>query len=100
MLLLSSTALGQGGSRAGKNGIFSENYGGRGLSVATLWEIQQRPGGQVAEIIPELNQRTLARMTAGEKRLARRLKTLLGDDYLVWYDIPVGRQRRYPDFIR
>ncbi|OQX44901.1 MAG: DNA helicase II, partial [Candidatus Sedimenticola endophacoides] len=31
--------------------------------------------------------------------MARRLKTLLGDDYLVWYDIPVGRQRRYPDFI-
>jgi len=38
-------------------------------------------------------------MTAGEKRLARRLEALLDDDYLVWYDIPVGRKRRYPDFI-
>jgi len=38
-------------------------------------------------------------MTAGEKRLARRLQDLLEDDYLVWYDIPVGKTRRYPDFI-
>ena len=38
-------------------------------------------------------------MTSGEKRVARRLKALLEDDYLVWYDIPVGKQRRYPDFI-
>lgn len=38
-------------------------------------------------------------MTAGEKRLARRLESLLDDDYLVWYDIPVGRKNRYPDFI-
>ncbi len=38
-------------------------------------------------------------MTAGEKRVARRLKELLEDDYLVWYDIPVGKNRRYPDFI-
>src|SRR5690554_5086453 len=38
-------------------------------------------------------------MTAGERRVARRLEALLEDDYLVWYDIPIGRQRRYPDFI-
>lgn len=31
--------------------------------------------------------------------MARRLKDLLEDDYLVWYDIPVGKHRRYPDFI-
>ena len=53
----------------------------------------------MAEIIPPLNKQTLSRMTAGEKRLARRLEALLEDDYLVWYDIPVGRHRRYPDFI-
>ncbi|WP_293688414.1 nuclease-related domain-containing protein [Thiolapillus sp.] len=53
----------------------------------------------MAEIIPPLNRETLGRMTAGEKRVARRLKELLEDDYLVWYDIPIGRQRRYPDFI-
>lgn len=38
-------------------------------------------------------------MTSGEKRLARRLQMLLEDDYLCWFDIPVGRTRRYPDFI-
>ena len=53
----------------------------------------------MAEIIPPLNKQTLGRMTSGEKRFARRLETLLEDDYLVWYDISVGKQRRYPDFI-
>jgi hypothetical protein len=53
----------------------------------------------MAEIIPSLNRQTLARMTSGEKRLAQRLQALLEDDYLVWYDIPVGSKRRYPDFI-
>ncbi len=53
----------------------------------------------MAEIIPTLNRQTLGRMTKGEKRFARVLEHLLEDDYLVWYDIPVGRQRRYPDFI-
>ncbi|MEJ1411897.1 MAG: 3'-5' exonuclease [Candidatus Sedimenticola sp. (ex Thyasira tokunagai)] len=53
----------------------------------------------MAEIIPSLNKQTLSRMTSGEKRLARRLQDLLEDDYLVWYDIPIGRKRRYPDFI-
>ncbi len=38
----------------------------------------------MAEIIPPLNRQTLSRMTAGEKRLARRLESLLEDDYLVW----------------
>ena len=38
-------------------------------------------------------------MTSGEKRLARRLESYLEDDYLIWYDIPVGRKHRYPDFI-
>lgn len=53
----------------------------------------------MAEIIPALNRHSLGRMTAGEKRVARRLRDLLEDDYLVWYDIPIGKQRRYPDFI-
>lgn len=52
----------------------------------------------MAQLIPSLNT-CLSRMTAGEKRLARRLETLLDDDYLCWYDIPVGRNNRYPDFI-
>lgn len=53
----------------------------------------------MAQIIPPLNKYTLGRMTPGEKRVARRLKELLEDDYLVWYDIPVGKKQRYPDFI-
>jgi len=53
----------------------------------------------MAEIIPSLNQQTLARMTSGEKRVVRCLQTLLEDDYLIWYDIPIGKTRRYPDFI-
>jgi len=38
-------------------------------------------------------------MMSGEKRFARRVEALLEDDYLCWYDIPVGKKRRYPDFI-
>lgn len=53
----------------------------------------------MAEIIPGLTRDVLKRMTAGEKRFAQRLKDLLEDDYLCWYDIPIGKQRRYPDFI-
>jgi hypothetical protein len=53
----------------------------------------------MAEIIPSLTKQILSHMTPGEKRLARRLEALLEDDYLVWYDIPVGKKRRYPDFI-
>ena len=41
-------------------------------------------------------------MEAGEKRFAYRLESLLEDDYLCWFDIPLGGlkgNRRYPDFI-
>lgn len=51
----------------------------------------------MATIIPSLT--TITRMTRGERRFGRRLESLLEEDYLVWYDIPLGRQRRYPDFI-
>ena len=51
----------------------------------------------MATIIPNLS--TIRNMTSGERRLGRRLESLLEDDYTVWYDIPLGKQRRYPDFI-
>ena len=51
----------------------------------------------MAAIIPSLS--TLKRMTPGERRFGRRLEALLEDDYTIWYDIPIGKQRRYPDFI-
>ncbi|MFV8834147.1 3'-5' exonuclease [Aquisalimonas sp.] len=38
-------------------------------------------------------------MTSGEKRFARRLEQYLEDDYLAWYDVPVGVLTRHPDFI-
>jgi hypothetical protein len=38
-------------------------------------------------------------MTPGEKRLAQRLEEKLEDDYLLWYNVPVGKKRLHPDFI-
>ena len=52
----------------------------------------------MAELIPSLNT-CLNKMTSGEKRFARRLEALLEDDYICWFDIPLGKKRRYPDFI-
>ena len=40
-----------------------------------------------------------AKVTSGERRFALRLEHLLEDDYWCFYDIPVGKRRRYPDFI-
>ena len=52
----------------------------------------------MASLIPTLNS-CIHRMHAGEKRLARCLETLLEDDYLCWYELPVGIRQRYTDFI-
>ena len=38
-------------------------------------------------------------MTSGEKRLSERLEQKLEDDYLLWYDVPIGPKQRRPDFI-
>ena len=40
-----------------------------------------------------------ARMTSGERRLAERLEQKLDDDYLLWYDVPVGPKQTHPDFV-
>ncbi len=37
-------------------------------------------------------------MTSGEKRLAQRLENKLDDDYLLWYDVPMGPRYAHPDF--
>lgn len=52
----------------------------------------------MASLIPALGS-CLARMTSGEKRLARRLEAKLEDDYLLWYEVPVGSSGFHPDFI-
>ncbi|KZC43554.1 DNA helicase II [Rhodanobacter sp. FW510-R12] len=38
-------------------------------------------------------------MTGGEKRVSERLEQKLEDDYLLWYDVPVGVKQRHPDFV-
>jgi hypothetical protein len=38
-------------------------------------------------------------MTPGERRLALRLEDKLDEDYLCWYDVPVGPRQRHPDFV-
>jgi hypothetical protein len=38
-------------------------------------------------------------MQSGEKRFAWRIGSHLEDDYLCWYELPVGERQRYSDFI-
>jgi len=52
----------------------------------------------MAIFVPSLNS-CLGKMQTGEKRLARCLEALLEDDYLCWYELPVGKRQRYTDFI-
>ena len=52
----------------------------------------------MANLIPSLNS-CVGRMQAGEKRFALRIGTHLEDDYLCWYEMPVGKRQRYSDFI-
>ncbi len=52
----------------------------------------------MATLIPTRNS-CLPQMTSGEKRLSERLEHKLEDDYLLWYDVPVGPRQRRPDFI-
>lgn len=50
------------------------------------------------KVIPALPS-CVARMTAGERRLAERLEHKLDDDYVAWYDVPVGPRHAHPDFV-
>lgn len=52
----------------------------------------------MAIIVPDIGP-SHTKATRGERRFARRLEHLLEDDYLCFYDVPVGKKRRYPDFI-
>ncbi len=51
----------------------------------------------MASLIPTRSS-CLGRMTGGEKRFSERLEQKLEDDYLVWYDVPIGLKQRHPDF--
>jgi len=52
----------------------------------------------MATLIPSFNSCS-QRMTSGERRFAQRLEEKLDKDYLLWYDVPVGRNRQHPDFV-
>jgi Superfamily I DNA and RNA helicases len=49
----------------------------------------------VAKIIPGIS----SSATPGERRFGQRLEALLEDDYLCWFNVPVGRRYQHPDFI-
>ncbi|WP_263144490.1 3'-5' exonuclease [Pseudomonas sp. RIT-PI-AD] len=51
----------------------------------------------MATLLPTLNT-CLPRMTSGERRFARCLESKLEEDYLCWYDVPLGPRRLHPDF--
>ena len=51
----------------------------------------------MAALIPAFGTCTFE--TTGERRLAERLEQKLDDDYLIWYDVPVGPKQSHPDFV-
>ena len=51
----------------------------------------------MATLIPSIGS-CVSRMTNGERRLAERLEQKLDDDYLLWYDVPMGPRNTHPDF--
>ena len=52
----------------------------------------------MAILIPAIGS-CVSRMTSGERRLAERLEQKLDEDYLLWYDVPVGPRHLHPDFV-
>ena len=50
----------------------------------------------MAILIPSFG--TCSFETTGERRLAERLEQKLDDDYLLWYDVPMGPRNTHPDF--
>ena len=52
----------------------------------------------MATLIPALGT-CISRMTNGERRLGQRLEQKLEDDWLIWYDVPIGPNNLHPDFI-
>ncbi len=51
----------------------------------------------MATLIPAIGACKFA--TSGERRVAERLQDKLEDDYLIWYDVPVGPANAHPDFV-
>ena len=51
----------------------------------------------MAEVIPSLN--TCLNVTKGERKFADCIKHKLDSNYYCWYNVPVGKSSRYPDFM-
>lgn len=51
----------------------------------------------MSTLIPSIN--TCKFDTSGERRFARLLEAKLEDDYLCWFNVPIGPSRLHPDFI-
>ena len=52
----------------------------------------------MATLIPAIGT-CVSHMTSGERRFAERIEQKLDDDYLAWYDVPVGPKHAHPDFV-
>ncbi len=52
----------------------------------------------MAALIPAIGT-CVSNMTSGERRLAYRLEQKLEDDWLLWYDVPLGPRNVHPDFV-
>ncbi len=52
----------------------------------------------MAALIPAIGT-CVSRMTGGEKRFAQRLESKLENDWLCWYDVPLGPHNVHPDFV-
>lgn len=52
----------------------------------------------MATLIPAISA-CLSSMTSGERRFAQRLEAKLEEDYLLWYDVPIGPANAHPDFV-
>jgi len=66
--------------------------------VFVLHSAQRSAPIRMATLIPSFST-CVSRMTAGERRFAERLERKLDDDYLVWYDVPIGPKQSHPDFV-
>lgn len=51
----------------------------------------------MAEVIPSLN--SCFNVTKGERKFADCIKLKLDYNYYCWYNVPIGKSSRYPDFI-
>ena len=51
----------------------------------------------MAILIPSIS--TCKFDTTGERAFANLLEAKLEEDYLCWYNVPIGRARQYPDFV-